>query len=251
MTARVLIAMGLLSLCQLSAVAGVDTLKGTAAIQDCIVYSWEDCNAEIFGEDCRRFNGGGVINMGVGNSCASCERRVLFQMPGWDGTIPDSSEFRIYCYVAASPLWRRLFLYPLTKAFYEGDENSYNLGYYPEPDSGATWRHAWLDVGDADSLSWTTPGGDFTTAVACTTTIYGTGRYFAFRNFNRILHYWDTCGAAHGFILINENILPSNSSNKVIRSTEGDPATVPLLIFYNADTVTVSRRAVVTRHLLK
>ena len=241
----------LLFLGRCAAVAGADTLKGTAAIRDCTIHSWEDCNAEIFGENCRRFNGGGVVNMGVGNSGASCERRVLFQLPGWDGAMPDSSEFRVYCYVASSPLWRRLFLYPLTRGFCEGDENSYNLGYYPEPDSGATWEHAWLDVGDADSSCWTSPGGDFTTAVACTTTIDDTGCYFAFRNFNRILHYWDTCGVAHGFILVNENIDPANSSNKVIRSTEGDPATVPMLVLYTPDTCRIVRRALVTRHFLK
>lgn len=229
--------------------AAVDTLKGTSDMVDAVVYSWSDCNGEISGENCLRYNGGGVYNMGVGLLGSSQDRRVLVHVPGWDGSLPDSSEFKVYCYVQSGILQRRIFLYPLTSPFIVGNESAYGLGDYPDPDSGVTWLHRYLDAGDADSLSWDTPGGDFTTAVACTTTISGTGQYFSFRNFNRILEYWDTTGANFGFILVNENDYPYSLSAKILKSSEAGPGYYPLLILYTADTIstgTSRRRRIVS-----
>jgi hypothetical protein len=222
--------------------ARVDTLKGTADIEDCIIYSWENCNGEIVGEDCRRYNAGAVTNLQVGNSDVSRERRALIIFPGWDGTMPDSSKLLLYCKGEADTYDRRIFLYPVTKKFFEGTELSYNLGDYPDPDSGATWNHAWLDVGDRDSSNWATPGGDYTTAVACTTFVTGTKQYFAFDHFNRILNYWDTSGNRYGVILINENAFPANTSMKTFGTTEGDNTQWPLLLLYYGDQIYRSRR---------
>ena len=213
----------------------VDTLQDTSEVQDAVIYSWEECNGEVSGENCRRYNGGKVVNIGVGKSAGIKENRVLFRLPGWNDTLPDSSIFKVYCYTELDTVDRRLFLYPLTRPFFEGSENAYALGDYPDPDSGATWLHAYLDDGDTDSVLWTEAGGDYVTSVACTTTITGTGQYFAFTGFDRILNYWDTSGACGGFILINENASPSSSSLKVIKSSESGSGYAPLALLYYSD----------------
>jgi len=213
----------------------VDTLKDTSEVVDCFIYSWESCNPEEFGEDCRRFNAGGIAGAPVGKTAGIQERRMLFALPGWNDTIPDSSELLVYCFFETDTVDRRIFLYPLTRQFYEGSEVDYNLGNYPDPDSGATWLHAYLDDGDADSVMWTTSGGDYTTAVACTTMVTNIGEYFSFRDFNRILTYWDTSGSAYGFILINENATPTFTSSKAIKSSESSTSTQPMVLLYSAE----------------
>jgi len=231
--------------------AGVDTLKDTADFDDCLIYSNSDCDPEETGEDCRRFNGGRVVNMGVGYYGSSAERRVLFKLPGWNDSVPDSSELKVYCYVQSSVLSRYLIAYPLTHETFEGTENRHNLGYYPDPDSGGTWLHAYLDVGDADSVLWSSPGGDYTTAVACSVQITGTGQYFTMRNFNRILDYWDTSGTNYGFILVNDNGEPAVNSQKVIKSSESGAGYYPLLLLYTAEEGTPKRRLRVVKKLLR
>lgn len=222
--------------------ASVDTLQDTTEIYDCIIYGYTGCVSDISGENCTRYNGGNVVNFLVGNASTGAESRLLFSFPGWDGTIPDSAAFEIYCYLENDNVDRKIFLYPLTRQIYEGTENEYNIGGYPDPDSGATWNHAWLDDGDSDSLSWFTPGGDYLPTVACTTIITNNNQYFKFKNFERILNYWDTSGNSYGVILINENIFPANISGKTIRSSEGPISTAPLMLMYLTDTATVSRR---------
>ncbi len=232
--------------------ARVDTLKDSIDVEDCLIYSYENCDAEETGENCRRFNGGSVLNMGVGNYGSAAEKRVLFKLPGWNDTIPDSSELKVYCYIQSSIVPRRLFVYPLTRQFFEGNENRHNLGFYPDPDSGATWLHAYLDVGDGDSVSWTSAGGDYNTGVACTTTINDAGRYFTFTGFNRILTYWDTSGSNYGFIIINENNDPPFNSQKIIKSSESGSRYYPLVLLYTADSSAQSvRRSQVIRSLLR
>ncbi len=226
--------------------AAVDTLKGTSDIEDCVIYSWANCNSEINGEDCRRYNAGSTTNLQVGVSGVVRERRALLKLPGWDGTIPDSSKLLLYHKGGADSADRKIFIYPVTTRFYEGSEFSYNLGDYPNPDSGATWHHAWLDTGDGDSSNWSSSGGDYTTAVACTLLVNDTGAYLSFDDFNRILHYWDTSGTAYGFILINENAFPANTSMKTFGTTEGDGSKVPMVILYYRDD-TISRRL----HMIK
>lgn len=212
----------------------VDTLRDTSDIEDCHLYSYENCDSERTGEDCKRFNSGGLTLLRVGSQVAK-KHRSLFSVPGWDGTVPDSSKFLINCAYEDDSQDRKIFLYPLTKQIYEGSELSATVGDYPEPDSGATWNHAWLDVGDSDSLTWTTAGGDYTTAIACTTIVTDTGAYFSFDHFNRVLNYWDTSGQDYGFILINENALPANSALKRFRSTESSTGLSPLVVLYTTD----------------
>ena len=224
------------------AAARVDTLSDTCEVRDCVVYSYENCNSDIEGEDCRRYNGGGVINMGIGSSGPSRSRRVLMQFPGWDGVVPDSSAMRIFCIYEDDPLDRRIFLYPVTSGFFEGTETAYTLGDYPEPDSGATWLHSWLDVADGDSTLWISPGGDYTAAVACTALFTNVQAYQTFSHFNRILNYWDTSASTHGIVLINEDAFPANTAAKVVKSSESPPEYAPLLLLYYPDTVSASRR---------
>lgn len=212
--------------------AAVDTLKGTLDVEDCIIYSWADCNSEIYDEDCRRYNAGSITNLQVGISGPGWERRALLKLPGWDEKMPDSSKLLLYLKGEADATDRRIFLYPVTTPFFEGSELSWNLGDYPDPDSGATWYHAWLDVGDGDSSNWSSSGGDYTTAVACTLWANDTGVYLSFDGFNSILNYWDTSGNAYGFILINENAFPANTSMKNFGTTEGDISKVPMVILY-------------------
>ncbi len=221
--------------------AAVDTLKDTTEIEDCVIYAFSNCNPEVFGEDCRRYNSGGVTSLTCGNTRPDNLRRILLAVPGYDGSPPDSAELLLFCHSESDTLDRRLFAYPLTREFYEGSEVLFGIGNYPDPDSGATWNHAWLDDGDNDSLSWVTPGGDFTTEVACTVTITGTGSYFGFRHFDRILNYWDTSGHDYGCIIVNENAEPASTSNKTFRSSEYG-GNQPLLVLYHADDISTRRR---------
>ncbi len=221
-----------LLLCSQVVLGAADTLRDTSDIDDAFIYSWEGCNPEVYGEDCRRYNAGGVINATVGKTAGIKWSRLLCALPGWDGEVPDSAVFKVYCKYETDALDRRIMAYPLTRAFVEGTEFDYVIGNYPNPDSGATWLHAYLDDGDGDSLLWSTAGGDYTTAIACTTTITGTGQYFSFDHFRRLLNYFDTSGNNHGFILINEDAAPSSSSGKVLRASEGEASTQPLLILY-------------------
>ncbi len=231
--------------------ASVDTLSDTTEIYDGIIYSYANCNSDVNNENCRRYNGGKVVNLSIGLKDIDDETRALFMIPGWDGTLPDSAKFEIFCYLETDAVDRKFFIYPLTKQIYEGTENGYNIGGYPEPDSGATWSHAWLDVGDNDSLNWTTSGGDYLTAVACTALVTHENDYFSFHNFERILNYWDTSGNNYGFIMINQNSFPNLTSSKIIRSSEGPTATVPNLLLFYADSVNYNyRRRQIVNHLL-
>ncbi len=211
--------------------AGVDTLKSTSDIEDCTIYSFEDCDSETSGEDCRRYNSGGMVQLRIGRTMAN-SHRSLVRIPGWDETIPDSSKFLFYCIYESDIVDRKFILYPITTDFYEGTESEALIGNYPDPDSGATWNHAYLDVGDSDSLNWTTAGGDYNTAIACTATVTGIDQYFAFDNFNRILNYWDTSGNDYGFMIINEDAFPVNVSLKVFRASEGSSSQNPMLLLY-------------------
>lgn len=180
--------------------------------------------------------------MGAGDSEIAEEKRALLFLPGWDEALPDSSRFGIFCILETDANDRKIFLYPLTTEAFVGTESSYNIGDYPEPDSGATWNHAYLDVGDGDSANWSTPGGDYTTGVACTALVTGTSQYFFFENFNRILNYWDTSGTNYGFVLTNENAFPSQSSLKTFRTTKGPDSTMPFAILYYPDSSQLSLR---------
>jgi len=226
----------MLLLMPVSLLAAVDTLKGSFDIEDCTIYSYADCNSETSGEDCRRYNSGGIIQLRIGSNFAD-SHRALVMVPGWDQSIPDSSKFMIYCIYESDFTDRKFFLYPITTRFYEGAESSSLIGSYPDPDSGATWNHAWLDIGDGDSLNWSTAGGDYTIAVACTATVTGIDQYFAFNNFNRILNYWDTSGNNYGVIIINEDAFPANNTIKVFRASEGSDSQYPLLLLYEGETI--------------
>jgi len=215
--------------------AGVGTLKGTTDIEDAVVYSWADCDGESSGEECRRYNTGNLILLPVGNNDAGQGHNVFFRLPGWDGVLPDSSKLQVYCRYERDAGDRKLFLYPLTVRIYEGNEEKYNVGDYPEPDSGVTWNHAYLDVGDGDSSNFSSPGGDYNTGIACTTTITGVNQYFTFDNFNRILNYWDTSGQDYGFAIINQDAFPGNTSRKTLRSSEGSSSEYPLVLLFTAD----------------
>ncbi len=226
--------------------AAVDTLKGPQHIEDCVIYSWAGCNAEVFGEDCRRYNAGAVTSLPIGSVALGRERRALLRLPGWNGIIPDSSQLVLYRYAQADHLDRRLFLYPVTRRFFEGTEVAYNLGDYPDPDSGATWNHAWLDVGDGDSSGWSVPGGDYDTTTACTMLVTDTNQYSICRTFNRILHYWDSTGDAFGVILVNENQFPANSSSKTFGAAEGDTLGTPrVILFYPDSSIRRRRREII------
>ncbi len=228
--------------------AGVDTLKGTEEIEDGIIYSWADCNAEWGGEDCRRYNSGAITNLQVGINGAAKERRALVKLPGWDRVVPDSSTLLLYYKGGADTMERTIFLYPVTTQFFEGSEFDNNLGNYPDEDSGVTWYHAYLDEGDGDSVNWTNPGGDYITAVACTVTVSDT-HYYEIGDFNRILNYWDTSGNDYGFILINENAFPANSSIKTFGTTEGDTVRDPIVLLFYPSEMTGRRRQIVMEHL--
>ncbi|MDF1544478.1 MAG: hypothetical protein P1R58_05180 [bacterium] len=224
----------------------VDTLRDTSEINDALIFDYENCTSELQGEDCRRFNGGKVINLGVGTVSVGAQRRALFSWPGWDGSVPDSAFFEVYISSENDTQDRKLFVYPLTTAFIEGTESTYGIGNYPDPDSGVTWNHAWLDDGDSDSLNWSSAGSDFTTAIACTTVVTQAGQYFRFDNFERIIQYWDSTGNDYGVVLVNENAFPGNSTAKVIKSSEAGAPWGPLLILYgpSAESISYRRRQV-------
>lgn len=214
--------------------ADIDTLKDTSEVYDCMIYGYTDCDAEG-GGNCKRYNSGRVTSVGIGNfGTKSYPRRGLFMLPGWNDTLPDSSEFKIYCFAEGSVSDYIAIIYPVTTQWYEGEEADYGVGNYPDPDSGATWLHAYLDVGDADSVKWDAAlgGGDYTTGIACSTTITGTGSYFTFENFNRILNYWDTSGVNYGFILVIAGAAVSNY--KAFRSSERS-TNFPLAILFYPD----------------
>jgi len=216
--------------------AEVDTLKGTDNIEDCTIYSYANCDTETSSEDCQRYNSGGIVQLRIGNTFTDSHRGLL-RIPGWDHTVPDSSKFMLYCIYESDAIDRKFFLYPLTTQFFEGTETEALIGNYPDPDSGATWNHAWLDIGDSDSLNWSTAGGDYCTDVACTATVTGIGQYFSFNNFNRILNFWDTSGNDYGFIIINENAFPANATLKTFKTSEGSSSQYPLLLLYTGETV--------------
>lgn len=224
------------------AVASVDTLNDTSQIRDAVIYSWEGCAAEETGEDCRRYNSGRVSIFGSGYNAVGQERRALFQVPGWNDTIPDSSQFQLYFVTETDATDRHMYIYPLTREFFEGDEVDAGVGNYPDPDSGVTWNHAYLDVGDGDSVLWTSPGGDYTTAVACTALVTGINQWFTFSNFNRILNYWDTSGLNYGFIIINANEMPLRYSYKAFETTESGTYNFPQLLLFTAGDMVVRRR---------
>jgi len=218
------------------AAAGADTLKSQVEIIDGTIYSWKNCNSEVYGENCQRYNAGGVRNLGVGR-VGDDERRSIFGVPGWDGVMPDSSHLLLYCKAENDSNNRRVFIYPLTAGFIEGSELAWGWGDYPDPDSGVTWLHAWLDTGDRDSCGWSMPGGDFTSAVACTVLVSDTGRYVRTRSFNRVLSFWDSSGQDYGFIAINQNAAPSDHSLKVFGSSEGDTLCRPMVVLFYPDTM--------------
>ncbi len=222
-----------------SLTAGIDTLKGTSDIEDGMIYGYEDCDGEALGEDCRRYNAGGVPFMAVGTRSLG-PHRTLISFPGWDGTVPDSAKLLLFCLLEDDPVDRQVFVYPLTAPFIEGTEDVAYVGHYPDPDSGVTWNHAWLDVGDNDSLLWTSPGAEFSTDVACTTTITDSNQYFAFDDFNRLLTYWDSSGENYGCILLGDAAFPANSSRKILSSSEDDISRSPLLILYTTDSTAIT-----------
>ena len=222
--------------------AAVDTLKGVSDVGDCVIYSWAACNGEVSGEDCRRYNAGGTTTMGAGSPDIGDLKHSLIVLPGWNDSLPDSSRFGVFCILETDANDRKIFLYPLTTQTFVGKESSYNIGDYPDPDSGATWNHAYLDVGDGDSVNWSSPGGDYTTGVACTALVTGTSQYFFFENFNRILNYWDSLGTNYGFILKNENAFPAQSSLKTFRTTNGPDSTMPIALLYYPDSTQMSMR---------
>lgn len=233
MIARVTITL-LLLLSSEPASARVDTLRGTANIADATLYGFPNCDPELQSEDCRRFNTGSVPRLRVGSSEID-DHRAVMRFPGLGSQMPDSAVLMLYCTDEADTENRRLFIYPLTRRFFEGAELRLAIGDYPSPDSGVTWNHAFLDTGDRDSLRWTTPGGDFTTAVACTLTVTGSGSYQRAAHFDRLIEWWDTTGHDPGIILINENAFPANTAIKYFGSTEDIATHAPILILYYPD----------------
>ncbi len=228
--------------------ATIDTLKSTTEVEDARIYNYADCLTEVSGEDCRRYNSGSTFRIAIGSSNID-RRRGLFKFPGWNNVMPDSSKFMLYCVQESDTQNRTFFCYPLTRQWYEGSEDAYGVGDYPNPDSGVTWNHAFLDVGDSDSLSWITPGGDYLTSIVCTLVVSDTGQYSVMNNFNRILNYWDTSGVNYGCILINEDAFPSKTSLKTFVSSEGSSNHVPMLVLYypSSDALAIRRRKVLVR----
>lgn len=222
--------------------SAVDTLRDTTEIEDCSIYAFSNCNPEVFGEECRRYNSGGTTSLTCGNTRTDNLRRILLAVPGYDGNPPDSAELLLYCHSESDTLDRRLFVYPLTRLFCEGSEAAFGIGDYPNPDSGATWNHAWLDDGDHDSLVWFNPGGDYTTAVACTAIVSGTGGYYGFSHFERLLAYWDSSGHNYGAVVVNENAEPAGTSNKTFWSSESATNQPLILLYYPDSSMSIRRR---------
>ena len=224
----------------LAEAARIDTLRGPSQIEDATIYGYLTCDGEISGEDCRRYNTGNCLYFSVGTQGTGNHRAVL-RFPGWDGVVPDSSVLELFCELEDEGADRRIFLYPLTRRFVEGVEG-FGAGGIPA-DSGVTWNHAWLAHGRGDSLSWTSPGGDFTAAVACTLIAADSGKYQRVAGFNRMLAYWDSTGSDPGVILIGENVFPANTAKKTFTSAEGAGDRAPrLLLYYPGAPVAAGRR---------
>lgn len=228
-----------------AACASVDTLRGTAAIEDATIYGYPDCNPDVLGEDCRSYNTGGCLNLKIGSESVN-DHRAVMRFIGWNGVLPDSSALELYCESESDSEDRHLFAYPLTRRFYEGSECFLGIGDRPI-DSGVTWNHVWLDTSIPDSLRWSSPGGDVVTAVACTMLVTSSGSYYRFPHFNRILAYWDSTGGDCAIMLVNQNAFPANASAKTFTSTEGAPEHAPrLILYYGGDIVINSRRRIET-----
>jgi hypothetical protein len=229
--------------------AEVDTLRGQTNISDAMLFGYDDCVSEISGEDCRRFNSGGSVWFSCGTVGIGEDRRTAVAVPGWDGMVPDSARLEVYCFREGDAADRRILLYPLTTPFYEGTELDYGVGNYPEPDSGVTWYHAYLDVGDTDSLAWLSAGGDYSMAVACTAIVSDTDTWAGFDHFERILAWWDSTGTNYGCLLINENTFPTNTTQKSFYSSESATGLGPrVILYYNEDaTMPIRRRRVMLR----
>lgn len=208
----------------------VDTLSDTSEVYDAFLVGYDACDPEEVGEDCHRYNTGATMFGYVGRQSLD-EQRMVLSFPGWTGVMPDSSELQLYCNYEANATDHIVAAYPLTAEFIEGTELG-NAGGYPDPDSGVTWNHRYLDDGDADSLDWSSAGGDYTTAIACSVTITASGQYFSLRNFNRILNYMDTSGTYYG-VLLQLITTPAFNNGKRFRASETDYSTPPLLITYS------------------
>ena len=219
----------------------VDTLRGETEIEDATLYGYEDCDYERSGEDCRRYNAGSTLVLRAGNDDLKGHVAVM-RFPTLAGDPPDSAALMLYCTLEKDTLDRRLFAFPLIRDFVEGTESRFEAGAYPTSDSGVTWYHAYLDINDLDSLNWTTPGGDYTTAVACTATVTDSDAWCRFANFERLLQFWDTSGYTPGICIVNEKTFPVNSSLKVMASTENGSEIRPMLLRYYPHIVEYFRR---------
>jgi hypothetical protein len=238
----VLLVLLLMALPEPEALAAVDTLRGTADIADAMLIGYTNCVGEISDEDCRRFNTGGASWLSSGTVGIGQESRTVIALPGWNGIVPDSARLELYCFREGDTVDRRVMAYPLTTPFIEGTELDYGVGNYPDPDSGVTWYHAYLDVGDGDSLNWSTAGGDYTTVVACTAIVADTSGWVVFSHFERLLALWDSTGMAYGCILINENAFPVNSTQKSFYSSESATGLGPRVVLYRSDGLRGSMR---------
>jgi len=212
----------------------VDTLSDTSDIYDAVLYNYANCDGDVVGEDCFRYNAGGLYTGRVGTAGGNFST-IVMSFPGWDGVVPDSSELVLYCLGENATTDKDLICYPLTTAFIEGNELKSNAGDYPNPDSGVTWNHAYLDDGDADSLNWTTAGGDYTTAVACTVSITNATAYFSLKPFNRILNYMDTSSTYYGVRFLVSPATPLFNTGKTFRLSETGTGTEPRLILYTTE----------------
>ncbi len=223
------------------ALSFVDTLRGESEIEDATLYGYTNCDLERQFEDCRRYNSGSAPALKIGNADLGSHVAVM-RFPTLAGDMPDSAALLLYCVEERDTVDRRLFAYPLVRDFIEGDESMNYIGNYPKPDSGVTWRHAYLDVGDLDSLNWTQPGGDYTIAVACTAVVSDTDAWCRFGNFERLLQFWDTSGYFPGICIVNENVFPINNSLKTMATTEEQSEVRPILLRYYPHIVEFFRR---------
>ncbi len=163
------------------------------------------------------------------------ERRAVIALIDFDGDLPDSARLELYCFREGDAADRRVFAYPLTAPFVEGTEFDYGYGNYPDPDSGVTWYHSYIDVGDADSSLWGEAGGDFTTAIACTAIVSDTDCWVGFDHFERMLAWWDSTGMPYGCILVNENVFPTNTTQKSFYASESSGGLGPRVVLYYRD----------------
>lgn len=209
----------------------VDTLSDTSEVYDAFLTAYTSCNPEVTGENCLRYNKGGTEFGWMGASGLNMEYMVM-SLPGWDQTMPDSSELWLYCNYEPVTTDKSFACYPLTASFIEGTEAA-NYGDYPDPDSGVTYNHRYLDDGVPDSLSWSVAGGDYTTGVACTATVTGVG-WFSFPHFERILNYMDTSGTYYGWT-IRPISTPVLNNGKRVRASETTYGTPPMVILYSTE----------------